>query len=183
MTIFLGVEFYSKKSEHKPIGHTNGILTLCYWKLYDSNPELFQDLKKLESKSDYNTFMNLMWRYYTFIEEDLLLKVVDLIVKEYDFEKSKIKNELQDIDEHINAAMDTRKRTPLIKKQDHLLSKVKGYTQPSSRIGDYCKKIIKIHFNHSLVEQVLKMYTTSSIQHKLILETYKKDNKVIELLE
>lgn len=171
-----------KKSDHKPIGHTNGVLTLCYWQLYYYNPDLFEDLKKLEVKSDFNTFIHLMWRYYIFIEEDLLLKVVDLIVWEHDFVKSEIRNELRDVGTEIREEMDSKKRTPLINRQDQLIKENQKYTHSSSLIRDYCKNIIRIHFNHSLVEQIIKIYTNSSTQHKLILETYKNEDKVIELL-
>lgn len=171
----------SKKKDNQEIGHSNGLITICYWRLYNSNNKLFKDLKTLDTNksTDLIQYLNIIISYYTFINEELLINVVTSIVNKHKSTKARLEEEWEKAEADLSLVDEDKNTSGKEKAVSHRQKKYLANAERSNNLEKACQNLIKTHFNLNLVEQILKVYCEVFNRHKLILEKYQYQQKII----
>ncbi|MGJ0167166.1 hypothetical protein [Staphylococcus hominis] len=159
---YLDLSHYNSKNEFnkslksKSITFSNGILLLCYWRLYYYHNDLYRDLNNIKGNISTTELTNILVNYYEFINldlgaavEDYLFKIEDLILKRKD----------KNIEDISNKAYIVRKE------------KQEEYQKIENNLLSDCIDLVYQHFNLDIVKFIAKEYTLAFYKHELVINS------------
>lgn len=167
---YLDLSHYNSKNEfnkslkNKNITFSNGILLLCYWRLYYYHNDLYRDLNNIKGNISIAELTNILVNYYEFINldlgaavEDYLFKIEDLILKQKDKNSESISDKA------------------FIIRQD----KKNDYQKIEKDLLSDCIDLVYQHFNLDIIKFIAKEYTLAFYKHELLINSL--EHKDIDL--
>lgn len=162
---FLNLSHYNSKNnfneslKNKNITFSNGILLLCYWRLYYYHNDLYRELNNIKGNISTAELTNILVNYYEFINldlgaaiEDYLFKIEDLILKKKDKNSESISDKA------------------FIIRQD----KKNDYQKIEKDLLSDCIDLVYQHFNLDIIKFIAKEYTLAFYKHELLINSLER---------
>lgn len=135
---------------------SHGLIAHCYWAL-NQESSAFNMLRKMEKKNNITDYLDTLIRYYIFIEEELLEKVL-YNFHIYNDEQHQVKLSELEIakDGMLDPSSNHYSRNSHEAKYEKLSKQVKTFQASYGDIMEHGKQIIKIHFNYDILLYIIQ---------------------------
>lgn len=162
-----------KKNSDK-FTNAHGLIAHCYWAL-NQESSAFNMLRKMETKNNITDYLDTLIRYYIFIEEELLEKVLyNFHIYNDEQHEVKLSELARAKDGMLDPLSDHYSITSHEAKYKRLSKEVKNFQASYNDIMEHGKQIIKIHFNYDILLYIIQTYLFAKNRHEVIIEKYMK---------
>lgn len=149
----------------------DGLLAQCYWSIHKEK-DILNSFTRMERSNNITNYLDTLIRYYIFINEVLLQKVLPKFAKSNVSHYNALARRRVQAENSANSTvpMAEDKRTRRIKKFDKLRTEASKFNATSTDIVRLGEEIIKDHFQYDILKEIVKLYVNAIEQHRVILK-------------
>lgn len=152
---------FNKSLQNKEITFSNGILLLCYWRLYYYHNDLYNDLNRIKGNVSPDELTNILIHYYEFIRLDLESAIEDYLNKIVKLYTDNINKNDKDLSNQFY-----KKR----------MDKRDAFEAIQSDLCEHCIELVHKHFNLNPIKAITKEYILTFYKQELMVHSLNADD-------
>lgn len=149
----------------------DGLLAQCFWTIHKEK-DILNSFTRMEMSNNITDYLDTLIRYYIFINEELLQRVLPKFAKSNVTHYNAIVRKRDDAEKSADSRKPIAedKRTHRIKKYEKLRVEASKFHTVSPEIIRIGEKVIKDHFHYDILKEIVKLYVNAIEHHEVILK-------------